>query len=189
MSAVTPIISPTTDSKTLSGNGAAAQGAAKVRREMDRAHEDIEVLHHKLERLHQGIAEMHSGLTEAHAWIKEIRKLTQPKQCRAQKACEGSGCVDAASRADPSKTALTLGTLFAAFHLVWIGLVWAGWAQPVLDFVFWAHMIQSIYVVKPFDPFAAFILVGFTFSTGFALGLLGAVFWNNLPRNHEQAHN
>ena len=91
-----------------------------------------------------------------------------------------------ANKAGIYKTGLTLGVLFAAFHLLWICLVSIGWAQPALNFVFWAHMIQPIYVVKPFDLFAALILIAFTFSTGFVLGSLGALLWNNLHRTHEQ---
>jgi hypothetical protein len=36
----------------------------------------------------------------------------------------------------------------------WSALVLIGWAQPILDFIFWAH-IKPVYFVKPFDPMAA----------------------------------
>ena len=41
-------------------------------------------------------------------------------------------------------------------------------------------MIQPVYVIKAFDPKAALILIGLTFITGYAIGLVGAVLWNKL---------
>ena len=105
---------------------------------------------------------------------------------RVRPTAAGSVSWAAGNKGIICKTGLTLGLLFAGFHLLWLGLIWLEWAQPALNFVFWAHMIQPIYVVKPFDPFAAFILIGFTFSTGFTLGSIGAVLWNNLHRIYEQ---
>jgi hypothetical protein len=42
--------------------------------------------------------------------------------------------------------------LIGGWHIAWSLLVLIGWAQPILDFVFWAHMIKPVYFVKPFDP-------------------------------------
>ena len=52
---------------------------------------------------------------------------------------------------NPHKVGLVIG----GWHFVWSVLVLLGWAQPILDFIFWAHMIQQVYFVKPFDPVAA----------------------------------
>ena len=78
------------------------------------------------------------------------------------------------------KAGVFLGTLVAGCHLLWIVLVSAGWAQPLIDFVFWAHMVQPIYVIKAFDLRAALILLGMTFASGYALGFIGAILWNKL---------
>ena len=82
--------------------------------------------------------------------------------------------------AHPNKVGLVFAASLAAWHVCWALLVLAGWAQPLIDFVFWAHMIQPVYVIKAFDPKAALILIAFTFISGYAFGLVGAVLWNKL---------
>jgi Exopolysaccharide synthesis, ExoD len=37
-------------------------------------------------------------------------------------------------------------------HLLWVLLVASGWAQPLMDFVFWLHCIRPVYVIEGFDP-------------------------------------
>ena len=46
--------------------------------------------------------------------------------------------------------------------MVWSLLVLIGWAQPIIDFIFWAHMIKPVYFVKPFDPVAAAVATFFS---------------------------
>ena len=75
-----------------------------------------------------------------------------------------------------------MGALISGWHLLWALLVLAAWAQPLLDFIFWAHMIQPVYVVKAFDPKAALVLLLVTFISGYAFGFVGAIFWNKLHR-------
>jgi hypothetical protein len=84
--------------------------------------------------------------------------------------------------ANPNKVGLVIGALIGSWHLVWSLLVFLGWAQPILDFIFWAHMIKPVYFVKPFDPVAAVALIVITAVTGYIFGFLGAVFWNRLHR-------
>ena len=104
---------------------------------------------------------------------------------RVRPTATGNGCSAPANKGGIYKTGLTLGFLFAGFHLLWICLVSIGWAQSLLNFIFWAHMIQPIYIVKPFEPVAALTLMAFTFSTGFVLGSVGTLLWNNLHRTYE----
>jgi hypothetical protein len=83
---------------------------------------------------------------------------------------------------NPNKVGLVIGALIGGWHLLWSLLVLIGWAQPTLDFVFWAHMIKPVYVVKPFDPVAAVTLIVITAVIGYAFGFLGAMIWNRLHR-------
>ena len=84
--------------------------------------------------------------------------------------------------ANPNKVGLVIGALIGGWHVVWALLVLIGWAQPILDFVFWAHMIKPVYVVRPFDAAAAVSLTVITAATGYLFGFFGAVIWNRLPR-------
>ena len=84
--------------------------------------------------------------------------------------------------ANPPNVGLVIAALIAGWHVIWSGLVLIGWAQPILDFVFWAHMIKPVYFVKPFDPTAAVALIAIMSVIGYVFGFLGAVIWNPLHR-------
>ena len=81
---------------------------------------------------------------------------------------------------NPNKVGLVIGALIGGWHLVWSLLVLFGCAQPIIDFIFWAHMIQPIYVIKPFSFLAAITLIAITAVTGYVFGYIGAVIWNKL---------
>ena len=83
---------------------------------------------------------------------------------------------------NPNKVGFVIGALVAGWHLLWAMLVLLGWAQPLIDFVFWAHMIQPIYVIKAFDFKAAITLIAITFITGYLFGSIGGAIWNKLHR-------
>ena len=53
-----------------------------------------------------------------------------------------------------------------------------GLAQPIIEFVFWAHMIKPVYVVKQFNLLAAITLILLTAVTGYVFGSIRAVIWN-----------
>ena len=84
--------------------------------------------------------------------------------------------------ATPNKVGFVIGALIGGWHLLWIILILLGWAQPILDFVFWAHMIKPVYVVQPFNISAAVTLIIITTALGYAFGLAGALIWNRLHR-------
>jgi hypothetical protein len=83
---------------------------------------------------------------------------------------------------NPNKVGLVVGALIGGWHLLWSLLVLLRWAQSIIDFIFWAHMIQPIYVVKPFDLLAAVTLIVITGVTGYIFGFVGAIIWNRLHR-------
>jgi hypothetical protein len=84
--------------------------------------------------------------------------------------------------ANPNKVGLVIAALIAGWHVIWSVLVLIGWAQPILDFVFWAHMIKPVYFVKPFDLMAAVVLIVITAVIGYIFGFMGAIIWNRLHR-------
>jgi hypothetical protein len=83
---------------------------------------------------------------------------------------------------NPNKVGLVIGALIGGWHVIWSALVLLHWAQPILDFIFWAHMIRPVYIVKSFDPAAAITLIIITAALGYILGFLGAIIWNRLHR-------
>jgi hypothetical protein len=82
--------------------------------------------------------------------------------------------------ANPNKVGLVFAAVIGGWHLIWAILVLLGWAQPIIDFIFWAHMIQPVFVIKPFDPLAAVTLIIITAVIGYIFGFVGALIWNKL---------
>ena len=83
---------------------------------------------------------------------------------------------------NPNKAGLVVAALIGGWHLVWAALVAAGWAQPLIDFIFWAHMIRPVYVIGPFNAVAAGALLLTTFCLGYVFGFVGGSLWNKLHR-------
>ena len=80
------------------------------------------------------------------------------------------------------KTGLVLGLVIGVYHLCWSALVVSGWAQPVLNFIFWMHFIEPVLTIAPFSNLKAFILWGVTSGVGFVLGSVFALVWNALHK-------
>jgi hypothetical protein len=75
-----------------------------------------------------------------------------------------------------------LGVALAVFmggcHLMWSALVLAGWAQPVIDFVFRLHFLEPPYRVDTFALDRAFGLIALTTALGYVGGIALAALWN-----------
>lgn len=82
----------------------------------------------------------------------------------------------------PNKVGLVIAALVCGLHLLWAILVAVGWAQPLINFLFWAHMIRPVYVIGPFDAVAAGTLLAITFFSGYLFGYVGGSLWNRLHR-------
>ena len=80
----------------------------------------------------------------------------------------------------PNKAGLVFGSLAGAWHLLWSVLVLVGWAQSVIDFIFWIHFIKPVYVIGPFNAGIALILVITTAAIGYGIGLVAGVLWNGI---------
>jgi hypothetical protein len=83
-------------------------------------------------------------------------------------------------QSNPFGLGLVFGLVLAFCHALWAALVALGWAQTILDFIFWAHFISPAYHVVAFDLSRAFVLVGLTFAIGLILGTIGTALWNKL---------
>ena len=80
------------------------------------------------------------------------------------------------------KTGLVLGVVLGLFHACWAALVFAGLAQPLMDWVFKLHFLSSPFEVQAFDPVTAATLVGVTAAIGLIFGLLIGLMWNAVHR-------
>ena len=77
---------------------------------------------------------------------------------------------------------LVVGALFGGWHLLWSLLVALGWAQSLIDFIFWIHFIKPIYVIQPFSILLASTLVVVTAIIGYVIGNIFAMLWNQLHK-------
>jgi hypothetical protein len=82
----------------------------------------------------------------------------------------------------PNKVGLVIGALIGGWHLCWSLLVLLGWAQRIIDLIFWAHMIRPVYIIKPFDAVAAVTLIGIAALIGYIFGYAGGIIWNRIHR-------
>ncbi|MFM1807186.1 MAG: hypothetical protein RL212_1445 [Pseudomonadota bacterium] len=72
------------------------------------------------------------------------------------------------------KTSVIGGFCLASLHFCWALLVALGLAQPLMDFIFKLHMLNSPFLVQPFSLSLAAGLIGITFLIGC---FYGAVFY------------
>jgi len=75
-----------------------------------------------------------------------------------------------------------LGALAGGWHFVWALLVAAGWAQALINFVFWMHFVAPLYVIQPFHAWVALILIVVTSAAGYVMGFVLGVLWNWIHR-------
>ena len=67
---------------------------------------------------------------------------------------------------------LVWGLSLSSIHLIWLILILLGWAQPLMEFVFKLHMLNSPFQVQPFNWAFAVGLLLLTFTVGAFSGML-----------------
>lgn len=77
----------------------------------------------------------------------------------------------------PARIGITFGLFLALLHASWAALVALKLAQPVMDFVFWAHFIAPPYHIEPFEMGRAAILIVLVFTSGLVFGSGAAALW------------
>ncbi|OGG64870.1 hypothetical protein A3C94_01295 [Candidatus Kaiserbacteria bacterium RIFCSPHIGHO2_02_FULL_55_17] len=83
----------------------------------------------------------------------------------------------------PAKAGLALGALVGGVHLVWSILIALGWAQALVNFSLWAHMVSAPVVIKAFDLSAAVTVIIIATIIGYVIGYIFAHIWNRLHRD------
>jgi len=81
---------------------------------------------------------------------------------------------------NPYRTASVLAALIGGWHVIWAALVLLGWAQPLIDFIFWIHFLKPVYVVEGFAIGRSLILIAVTAAIGATVGFCFAVLWNRI---------
>ena len=76
--------------------------------------------------------------------------------------------------------AIVFAYLFGGLHTVWSALVLLGLAQPLANFIAWAHMFKEAPQIGSFDLTAAISLIVVTAAIGYALGFVGSTIWHKV---------
>lgn len=75
---------------------------------------------------------------------------------------------------------LVFGLLLGGLHFLWALLVASGFAQRVIDLVFWLHFIRPAWQIDSFEAGRAAGLVAMTSAIGYVIGAALAFLWRRL---------
>jgi hypothetical protein len=100
---------------------------------------------------------------------------------------QGENDLDFAGGTETMKTnKIVVGVVFgivgAVWHLFWSFLVWIGWAQSFIDFIFTLHFIIPPFKIAAFDFITATLLITVVLILWFGLGIITAAVWNMVHR-------
>jgi len=79
---------------------------------------------------------------------------------------------------NPHKTGIAFGSITGGLHLLWTVFVALGWAQGLMNFSAWAHMVEPPLTFKPFDPTAAVTVIVVAAVIGYVVGTIFARVFN-----------
>ena len=85
-------------------------------------------------------------------------------------------------KANASRVALTGAILLGGVHALWSLFVLLGFAQPLINFSMWAHMIEPGVTIAPFDAQAAVTLIVVATAIGYGVGYAMATVWNKVHK-------
>ncbi len=80
------------------------------------------------------------------------------------------------------KSGLVGACMLGGLHVLWSVLVLLGWAQPLVNFSAWAHMVKSPPMVGPFDATAAITVIVVASCIGYGIGYAFATVKNKVYR-------
>lgn len=78
------------------------------------------------------------------------------------------------------KAGLVGAIILGGFHVLFSVLVFLGWAQSLVNFSMWAHMVQSGPVFLAFDATAAVTVIIVASCIGYAVGFVLSTVWNKV---------
>lgn len=81
---------------------------------------------------------------------------------------------------DEHTVGLVVGATAGLWHLVWAILVFLGFAQALLDWIYGIHFLDNPFTVGNFELGRAVVLVVVTSIVGYVAGWVFSAIWNTM---------